>query len=480
LSLIVSARERALPLALSATLPVRAAYQGRFPFRQLEAIERAQRRRLRATVAHAHRHVPYYRETMRRRGLDPGDVATAADLAKLPVIERADLQRDPEYFCSERHPPSECLQLRSGGSTGEPVTVFWDRSAIVIAAAHGERRRRVIMTAAGRRVRAREVGIGPRGARPGAARTGHRPGPSAAAVFSRSSLVPASVRVKRERLSLFDPPAENLPRINELLPDVIATYGSYVEALFAHMLGTGERLRGSPVIVFGADPLSESMRARISGEFGLEVLAHYQAVETPMIGFECERGTGFHHNLDLCAVRVLGGSGKDLPPGSPGEAVVSNLVGRGTVLLNYRLGDIVAMLPEPCPCGRSLPLLSLESRADEWIETADGSRLHPQTVRGALSAVPGLLRYQVVQLAPGRLEVPIVPEPRADLERVRRAVEDALKAHLGPDASLAIAFVDTLPRSAAGKVRPVVLSLEARRQLDGTRPPEGTAATEGC
>jgi hypothetical protein len=45
-------------------------------------------------------------------------------------------------------------------------------------------------------------------------------------------------------------------------------------------------------------------------------------------------------------------------PRTSGEVVVSNLVNRETVLLNYRLGDVAASLPDRCPCGRSLPLLS--------------------------------------------------------------------------------------------------------------------------
>ena len=71
------------------------------------AIERAQRRQLRATVAHAYEHVPYYRETMRRLGLGPADFETASDLAKLPLIEREQLQRDPEYFVSRAEPLAE-------------------------------------------------------------------------------------------------------------------------------------------------------------------------------------------------------------------------------------------------------------------------------------------------------------------------------------------------------------------------------------
>jgi len=68
--------------------------------------------------------------------------------------------------------------------------------------------------------------------------------------------------------------------------------------------------------------------------------------------------------------------------GESGDVVVSNLVNRATVLLNYRLGDIARKLSRTCPCGRSLPLLSFpEGRNDEYLQLASGKVMHPQSVR---------------------------------------------------------------------------------------------------
>ena len=55
---------------------------------------------MRSIVRHAYSTVPYYRETMDRLGLTPADLGTAADLAKLPILEPWQLTRDPEYFVS--------------------------------------------------------------------------------------------------------------------------------------------------------------------------------------------------------------------------------------------------------------------------------------------------------------------------------------------------------------------------------------------
>ena len=106
---------------LAARFTAAAVPEWRLPFRSRATIERAQRRRLRGAVAHAYEHVPYYRETMRQLALVPSDLRTAADLAKLPLIERDQLQRDPEYFVSRARPLSDYVEAQSSGSTGEPI-----------------------------------------------------------------------------------------------------------------------------------------------------------------------------------------------------------------------------------------------------------------------------------------------------------------------------------------------------------------------
>jgi len=150
---------RATPLheriAWTAWTARHAPFQARFPFRSPAAIARAERRAVQRMIAHAYEHVPYYRETMRRVGLTPDDVRTARDLAKLPLVERDDLQRDPEYFVSRAWPLDAYMVLRSGGSTGEPVKVFRHPFALFQGAAYRERARAPIFTITGKRARLR-------------------------------------------------------------------------------------------------------------------------------------------------------------------------------------------------------------------------------------------------------------------------------------------------------------------------------------
>ena len=109
--------------ALTASMGVRAPAEWAVPFLPLPVLERLQARRLRATIAHAYEHVPHYRETLRKLGLTPDDIRTAADLRRLPTVERADYVRDPERFVSRHADRSLFVTRESGGSRAAPLRV---------------------------------------------------------------------------------------------------------------------------------------------------------------------------------------------------------------------------------------------------------------------------------------------------------------------------------------------------------------------
>ena len=209
--------------------------------------------------------------------------------------------------------------------------------------------------------------------------------------------------------------------------------------------------------MYGGDAMSPSARALITDRFGIPVLSAYGANEAFSLGFECGEHLGYHVNVDFCPVRVIDSKGHELPVGERGEVVISNLVNRGTVLLNYRLGDLAAWLPGPCPCGRRLPLLTfMQSRAWDWIVTPSGKRRHPESVAMGLDVERDVIRYQAIQTAPARLTVKLVVAPGSNRNAIKQRVQRGLSERLGPGIATEVRFVDDLPRTARGKVRTVV------------------------
>jgi phenylacetate-CoA ligase len=424
-----------------------ASRQARFPFVPDTAVREAQERRIRATVAYAYAHVPYYRETMRRLLLGPEDIRSVSDLTRLPLLEREHLQRDPEYLRSEQWPAGACVLLKSGGTTGAPLTVFRDPPSLLLEAAQRERQRSLVARLAGRRLRYREATIAP-----------HESSVSTAiSAVRRSSLVPPSLRVQRRHFSMLRAPAELVHELDRYRPEVITSYGSYLEALFSYVREQRQRLRSTQVAVFGADSFSATMREWVRAELGIEVLSSYNAVETPQIGFECEHHRGHHLNIDLCPVRLIEADGREATDGEPGEVVVSNLVNRGTVLLNYRLGDVVTRTGESCPCGRTLPLYSyLERRGTRWLDLGDERKIHSQALQLLLRREMDIWRYQIVQEARRRILLRLVLAPDCDRESITRRLLARFREQLGADVAVRAECVRELPTGPSGKAQPVV------------------------
>lgn len=397
-------------------------------------------------VVHAYETVPYYRETMRRLGLRPRDFQTAADLARLPIVERGDIQRDPEAFASTALPIESYLRIRSGGSSGAPRQIFYDARSVIDNGAYAGRHRAVVHKLAGRRLRWREAII----ESPfGTTRAVHE-------FLARHVAVPPSFAIPRLYLSLFDPPEVNVSRLQAFAPHVLDGYGSYFELLFPYIQSTGRRFDWPRVVVYGSDSMSAAARRLITGSFGVPVVSAYGAVEALQIGFECEQGLGYHLNVDLVPLRIVGPNDEEQPAGETGEVVISNLVNRATVLLNYRLGDVAHVNPAPCPCGRALPLLSfIEGRADDWIQMPSGETVHPQTVRTLFTDEDGIFQYQVRQLAPGRFDVDVVVRDGVDRDEIGARLMDKFVRRLGPGTAARIVFVDEVTRTEGGKVRVV-------------------------
>ncbi|HSJ96465.1 MAG TPA: hypothetical protein VLC53_05305, partial [Myxococcota bacterium] len=105
---------------LPARLRLGPAYE-RFRGQLGEGCEEIGLRKLDATLRWALETVPAYRGLRRlaQGKRDPREL-----LARLPVTDKADIKRDPERYLSEAMPRGARLELRTGGSTREPMRFF--------------------------------------------------------------------------------------------------------------------------------------------------------------------------------------------------------------------------------------------------------------------------------------------------------------------------------------------------------------------
>ncbi len=421
--------------------------QLRFPYRSLEDIIEVQNRRVRAIVAHAYDTVPYYREVIDQAGLRAKDFRGADDLARLPLLTGEQVADNPDRFLSRRYRNRSTFEIQSSGTAGHTKQIHYNPAALFILRAHRLRQRMVVKHFVGRMFGYRYLeAVLPDG-------TFRKIGK-----FHRShSWTPRRFALQAARISPEDPLETNVAEINSFKPEVIFGYGSYIGTLYRQAWERKLAIFRPKLITYGSDRMADADRLLIEDQFGVPVLSTYGATESMHIGFQCERREGFHVSIDDVAVRVVDEQGRTLGPGGTGSSVISNLINRATVLLNYRLGDTVTLSTTPCPCGRTLPTLErIEGRADDFVILPDGRNLHSLVLTQRLQPLPGVAQIQLCQEELRRFTLSAVCTGSADWSQLRGQLEMKLRAVLGNDISLDLRRVDVIPPEAGGKVRAVI------------------------
>ena len=429
----------------SARIGCRLIGQLRVPFLPEAQLRAMRDQRVRRIVGYAAENVPYYRRLFRHMGIDPSEIRTAEDLDHLPLIDKSAVRQDLDDFVSDSWSSRDALALRTSGSTGVPLTVFHDVASVLDNAAYTERERSVVRTALGGRRGFRTMMVAYAGST----------GDEVRSFTSRHALVPAGG--PGGRASPEDPIERVMEAIDRFRPDVVSGNGSFLELVFRQILAEAAKIHRPAILLYHGQAMSEAGLEQIENRLGIRVYSRYNAVEAFKIAFTCESRDGFHLHCDLTHVKIVDPSGATLPPGERGEVVISNLVNRATVLLNYRLGDLAALASGACPCGRTLPRLSgIEGRTEEILTLASGRVLHPRAVWSVFKPQTEVLQYQLVQHAAERYEMRLKTADRTAFDRVVPTITARLREFLGADAILEASFHEQLEADEQGKFRTIV------------------------
>jgi phenylacetate-CoA ligase len=195
-----------------------------------------------------------------------------------------------------------------------------------------------------------------------------------------------------------------------------------------------------------------AIREPIESGWGARVFDHWGMTELGPLAVECvENPLGLHVLETECIVEVLDPvSHEPVAPGRQGELVVTNLGRLGSPLLRYRTGDLVAIDPDPCPCGRDLVRLKggILGRLDEMF-TVRGNNVFPSSLEAILREFPAIVEYRIevqTRRAMHHVRVTVEPKPGAAVDALLAGVGRAIKDRLHFQAEVAAAAPGELPR----------------------------------
>jgi phenylacetate-CoA ligase len=392
---------------------------------------------------------------LRAAGIDSGQGLTLADLPRLPLTTKADLWEHYPWGLLAV-PREQVLRVHgSSGTGGRPTLVAYSRGDLAVWA----------------EVCARALGCA--GAGPGTLVhnaygyglfTGGL-GMHQGAELLGCTLVPVSGGQTQRQVAL----------IRDLRPEVLCCTPSYAVRL-GEALGEAGIPRDEVSLrvgIFGAEPWSEAMRAQIEAVLPLKALDIYGLSEIigPGVSCECvEAQAGLHVNSDHFLVEVVDpASGRPLGPGQRGELVFTTLTKEAMPVLRYRTGDLAALDPSPCACGRTLPRMSkVTGRKDDML-VIRGVNVYPSEVEAVLVAERAVAPHYLLvvdrteampkllvacELAAGWTICADTEE--AERERVADEVGAALLQRLGLATEVRVLPGGSIPRVELGKAQRVV------------------------
>lgn len=425
-----------------------------------------QSKRLATVVRHAYETVPYYRETMDVLGIRPADVRSVQDLGKLPILSRADVLAEGDRLLSSAARSLGVRKVTTAGTTGAPLTVYWDHAVSIAANALTLRIRRWA------------------GLVPGVA----------TAVLQGRAIVP--LRQSRPPFWRYNRPwnqillsalhmaPENMPHYLTALrrfgARALVSYPSaaYAFARFLSEMGEFAPLDG---VILTGEPLFREERALIEERFATRAFDVYGQAERVVHSSECERHDGHHVFSEFGILELVDGEGEPVGPGERGRVVGTTLHNLAMPLLRYAFGDTAVLAEGTCACGRTLPLISsVASREEDLLVTPRGRVVPPMAIIKGFGIVPGLTRSQIVQREPDavtvRLETPheITPEIEHDLRAY-------VASRLGPEVTATFERLDEIPLSPRGKFRRVISTVPLPwRDADDETPSPGDPAGSGA
>lgn len=391
------------------------------------ALRRLQAERLGETLRRV-ASVPFYADRIPKGGA----VVPAEETDNLPFTTKQD-QRDQYPFGLFAVPQRELARVHAtSGTRGKPTLVGYTRGDL---ATWAELCARLLAGAGARPGDTLHVALnyglftGGLGIHGGAERLG-------------CLVVPASAGSTHRQLLL----------MNDLRPTGLKATPSYALHLaeVAEQEGIDPRSFGLRYGIFGAEPWTEAVRARLEERFGFRAYDSYGLSEMlgPGVAWECEHRNGLHLNEDHFLPEIIDpATGRRLPPGEEGELVLTSLTKEAYPLIRFRTGDRTALLTDPCPCGRThMRIDRIRGRVDEMV-IIRGVNLFPTEVERVLLSFPELQpRYQVRLWRDGALDhAEVLVEPRhsaeADEPSLTNRVRTAIKQELGVSMGVRFAAV---------------------------------------
>jgi phenylacetate-CoA ligase len=400
--------------------------------------------------------VPHYQRLFEGLNLKPDAIRDAADLGRLPILTKWEIQEHERDFEARSLPTGERLHryTLSSGTTGMPTRVLNTYRSILMFSVLSQRMYRWFrFDPAGKLAAIRSVtGLSP-----------DQPPPEGSVMrrdrwhYSGQFFFTGPEVVLNYSVPISIPLEQQMEWLRQERPDYLISYPSVLEEQ-AFACVDRPPVDSLRAVLGISTQMTPAMRERIESVFGLPVHQNYGLNEIGLVAGRCEAGR-YHVHAEHCVLEIVDESGRSCAPGEPGRIVVTGLNNLAMPLLRYDTDDTAMALGSECPCGRTLPSFGdISGRFRRWAMLPPDTRSRYRTVMSALNKLPGHLlrhirRYQVHQKLDESLELRLVGDGLLP-EQIATDVLQSWHTVYGPrDDSFRVVAVDRIEPGPGGKLQ---------------------------
>jgi phenylacetate-CoA ligase len=383
---------------------------------------------------------------MTSNGIDPRDIRGVQDLHKIPVITKKLMRQYPlTDLISKQYDFRRLKAFSTGGSTGEPFTIYIDEKEDAWRKATYLRAN----ISCGHKPRDNWVAL----IDPQYSSGKHRIQQLLGLYFRNIIPVTTSRTLQYATTCRFN-------------PHVLDGFPSSLRLLaLQHQRNRDRRIQ--PRIIFGSGELIDKPTiAVIEQTFGAPYFDQYGCTEIDRSAWQCIRRQDYHLDCDSVITQFVDEDGNEVGSGEKGEIVYTSLFNYAFPLIRYNIEDVGIGIDDNCSCGIPLPLMKVvEGRSNAFLVFPDHKLVSPMRfieTLGAFRLERAIDQYRVVQETPTRISIYIrKTTPGVDETHITRLLKSNIQRGFAEIAAsvnqihLETEFVEEMPRTTRGKLNVV-------------------------
>lgn len=402
---------------------------------ELSAINWEKRKKL---VAFAYDNIPFYKMFYNEHNFHPNDLKTEKDWTLVPILEKKCIREQNQDMLLPNVSKKDLINVTTGGSTGEPLKTFRDKTFPEEIIKWRMLKRWDISPADDMlllwRIPKAHSGLKYK--------------------ITNNLLWWPTRRLKYDSSVLNDATLQKIYKdLVSKKPKIIYGYVGAVEQLALYLNKNNLKINYEPLVWVTAAPVSQVQKAIFSSVFGPKILDQYACSELHWVASNQPNENDLLLDSDYRHMDIIDAQNRPLSYGVEGDILLTDLENHVFPLLKYRVGDR-SMFVENHSQSPFPMIAPVKGRNSEFTITPSGIVVNGEYLTTIFDEYTDyILQFQVHQLENYTVEVKVVV--RNQDEQTIKSVEEVLnvlRTKTNHEVEIKSLFVDFIPHD-RGKIR---------------------------